>query len=143
MSPLPEWIEFFSLGHVSEVKVVLASALAAVALYQALLMAVGYGRLRLPFLKPAPAAGAHRALGDAIVVVALVVSFMCVGYFGFEAEEADAHVPIALTLLAVLALKITVVRWLSRFGRLLPILGVTVLVLFVATWASAALQYLV
>jgi hypothetical protein len=113
---LKSLIEALSLDHVSEVKVVLASALAAAAIYQALLMAVGYGKLRLAFLAPRPATQAHRALGDAIVVVALIVAAMCVGYFGFEAEEADAHVPIALALIAVLAFKIAVVRWWRGLG---------------------------
>ena len=120
---------------------VLASALAAAALYQASLMAVGYGVVKLPFLQPAPASKAHRAFGDAIVVVALVVAAMCVGYFGFEAEEAEAHVPTALALLGVLAFKIAVVRWIPSLSFLLPLLGVTVMGLFVATWATAAAQY--
>ena len=139
MQPL---IETLALGNVSEVKVVLASALAAAALYQASLMAVGYGVVRLPFLRPAPASKAHRALGDAIVVVTLVVAAMCIGFFGFEAERSDAHVPVALALIGVLAFKIAVVRWIRPLGFLLPLLGVTVMGLFVAAWATAAAQYL-
>ena len=139
MQPL---IETLALGHVSEVKLVLATALAAAALYQASLMAVGYGVVRLPFLRPAPASKTHRALGDAVVAVTLVVAAMCVGYFGFEAEESDAHVPVALALIGVLAFKIAVVRWIPRLGFLLPLLGVTVMGLFVATWATTATRYL-
>ena len=135
-------LDTLALGHVSEVKVVLASALAAAALYQAALMTVGWGVVKLPFLKARPAARAHRALGDAIVVVTLVVAALCVGYFGFEAERADAHVPVALALIGVLAFKIVVVRWIRRLSFLLPLLGVSVMGLFVATWATAAAQYL-
>ena len=138
---MQDLIERLALGNVSEVKLVLATALAAAALYQASLMAVGYGVVKLPFLAARPASKAHRAFGDAIVVVTLVVAAMCVGYFGFEAEEADAHVPVALALIGVLAFKIAVVRWIPRLGFLLPLLGVTVMGLFVATWATAAAQY--
>ncbi|HYF22208.1 MAG TPA: DUF6529 family protein [Caulobacteraceae bacterium] len=136
------FIEAVTLGHVSEVKVVLASALAAAAVWQAALMAVGWGAVRVPFLQVRPAAKAHRALGDAIVVVALVVSALCLGYFGVEAEESDAHAPVALALLGVLAVKIAVVRGPPRFGFLLPPLGVAALVLFIAAWATAAAPYL-
>lgn len=139
MQPL---IDALTLGHVSEVKVVLASALAAAALWQAGLMAVGWGVVRLPFLAQRPASKAHRALGDAIVVVTLVTAALCVGYFGFEAERFDAHVPVALALIAVLAFKVAVVRWWSRLSFLLPALGITVLLLFVAAWATAAAPYL-
>ena len=140
---LERLVEAMTLGNVSEVKVVLASALAAAAVYQASLMAVGYGKLRLPFLQPGPASRAHRAFGDAIVVVTLVVSVICLSVFGLEAEESDAHAPVALALLAVLAFKIAVVRWSPRLGFLLPALGVSVMLLFVATWVTVALQYLV
>ena len=136
-------VEAMTRGHVSEVKIVLASVLALLAVYQAGLMAVGYGKLRLPFLAPLPAARAHRALGDTIVGVTAVVSFFCIAYFGFEAEESDVHVPVALALLGVLALKVAVVRWVPRLGFLLPVLGITVMLLFWATWLTVAAQYLV
>jgi len=50
-----DFVEQLSRGNVEEVKVVLASVVAALAIYQVLLMAVGYGRLRLPFLASRPA----------------------------------------------------------------------------------------
>ncbi|HYG25635.1 MAG TPA: DUF6529 family protein [Caulobacteraceae bacterium] len=136
-------IEALSLGYVSEVKVVLASALAALALYQAALMAVGYGRVRLSFFSAASASRAHRALGDTVVFVAIFVSLLCIGYFGWEAEAADAHAPVAIALLLVLAAKIAIVRWLPRLSFLLPVLGLTLLALFLATWALVAAPYLV
>ena len=140
---MPGIVDALTLGNRSEVKVVLATALAAAALIQVALISVAYGRVRLGVLAAGPAAQAHRAIGDTIVTVTLIVSFFCVSYFGFEAEEADSHVPIALLLLGVLALKIAVVRWWRRLDPLLPLLGIAVLVLFVATWESAAAQYLV
>lgn len=134
-------VEGLTLGHVSEVKVVLASALAAAAVYQAALMAVGYGVVKPPFLQAGAASGAHRALGDTIVVVTLAVAALCVGVFGWEAERSDAHVPLALALIGVLGFKVAVVRWIPRLGFLLPVLGVTVMGLFVATWLSAAAEH--
>ena len=139
---MQDFVEALTLNRLSEVKVVLASVLALLAVYQATLMAVGYGKLRLPFLGPVGASRAHKALGDTIVGVTAVVSFFCIAYFGFEAEESDAHVPVALALLGVLAFKVAVVRWIPRLGFLLPALGVTVLALFWATWLSVAAQYL-
>ena len=47
---MEDFVEQSSRGNVEEVKVVLASVVAALAIYQVLLMAVGYGKLRLPFL---------------------------------------------------------------------------------------------
>lgn len=135
-------VQSLTLGHASEVKVVLASVVASLAVYQALLMVVGYGKLRVSFLRPAPASFSHRAIGDAVVVVTLVTTLLCIGYFGLEAEEHDSHPIVAALLLCVLAFKITVVRWFHSLGFLLPALGVTVLLLFIATWATVAAPYL-
>ena len=46
-------------GNVTEVKVVLASVVATLAVYQAVLMSIGYGKLRPPFLGSGPASSAH------------------------------------------------------------------------------------
>lgn len=135
-------VESLTLGHASEVKLVLASVVAALAVYQALLMAVGYGKLRVGILRPASASFSHRAIGDAVVVVTLITALLCIGYFGLEAEEHDSHPVIAALLLGVLAFKITVVRGLPRLRFLLPALGVAVVLLFVATWATVAAPYL-
>jgi hypothetical protein len=128
-------------GNAPEVKVVLASVVAILAVYQALLMAVGYGKLRLPFLKPVPAARAHRAIGDSILVVTLVVAFLCIAWFGFE-DDAALHIVLATALLSTLAFKVAVVRGVFRLGHLLPALGLSVLLLFWATWFSAAAGHL-
>ena len=47
-------IENLTGGHVTEVRIVLTSIVTALALYQVFLMAVGYGKLKLPFLAPRP-----------------------------------------------------------------------------------------
>jgi hypothetical protein len=74
--------------------------------------------------------------------VTVVVAVMCIGYFGFEDDKA-VHILLACALLAVLAFKIMVVRRLRRFDRLLPALGISVFLLFWATWLSAAAEYLI
>lgn len=71
---------------------------------------------------PRAASAAHRASGDAIVVVLVVIALMCVSYLGFE-DDATLHVVAGCALLAVLALKIVVVRWWTAAGRFLPLLG--------------------
>lgn len=129
-------------GNVTEVKVVLASIVTVLAAYQVTLMAVGYGKLRLPFLSSRPASVAHRTIGDAIVVMTVIVAIMCLSYFGFG-EDTSTHVVLAVSLLAVLALKIVVVRWWHGMSRLLPVLGSLLFGLFVATWLSAAAEYVV
>ena len=128
-------------GNVAEVKIVLATVVAALAVLQIALMAVGYGRLKLPFLAPRPAAKAHRAIGDTIVIVTLTIAFLCIAYFGFE-DDAALHILLALALLAILSFKIAVIRALPRLGHLLPGLGIAVFLLFWATWFSAAAGHL-
>ena len=128
-------------GNVTEVKVVLASVVMALACYQLILIAVGYGKVRLSFLGPRPAALAHRAVGDAIVVMVVVVALMCLSYFGFG-EDTTLHVLAATALLVVLALKIAVVRWWHGLGRLLPLLGVSVFGLLAVTWLTSAGDFL-
>ena len=140
MAPVEDLIAELTRGNVAEVKIVLASIVATLALYQVTLMAVGYGKLRVSFLAPAPASVAHRAIGHVIAALAVVVAVVCIAYFGFE-DDATAHVVVACTLLAVLAFKIVVVRWWHSLGGLLPYLGVSVLALFWATWATAAAEY--
>jgi hypothetical protein len=138
---MEDFVSSLTRGNPSEVKIVLATVVALLAAYQVALMAVGYGKVRLPFLKPAPASKAHRAIGDSIVAVTIVVAILCIGYFGFE-DDAAVHIAFACALLAVLGFKILVVRRLHRLGHLLPALGLTVFALFWATWLSAAAEHL-
>jgi hypothetical protein len=138
---LEELLISLTRGNVSEVKIVLATALALLAVYQVGLMAVGYGKLRLPFLGPVSASRAHRAIGDSIVAVTLTVALMCIVYFGFD-DDGAVHIVLALALLAVLGFKILVIRRLRQFDRWLPALGISVLLLFWATWFSAAAGHL-
>ena len=149
---MEDLIEEVTRGNVTEVKVVLASILAALAVYQVFLMAIGYRKVRLSALKPKAASFTHRAVGDSILVLTLVVTWMCVGYFGIsdgiehalpgEELRAAIHVVSALALLAVLTLKVIVVRWWHSLGRFLPHFGLTVFALFVIVWVSSAGDYL-
>jgi hypothetical protein len=135
--------EELTRGNVAEVKVVLASIVAALAVYQVVLMAVGYGKLRPPFLSARPASSAHRAIGDAIVLVTVLVALMCLSYFGLMEDDSVLHAVSGALLLVVIAFKIAVIRWWHGLGRYLPVLGLTVLVLFAFTWATSAGDFLV
>jgi hypothetical protein len=134
-------VESLTRGNPTEVKVVLASVAFALAAYQLVLIAVGYGKLRPSFLAPRPASAAHRASGDAIVVILVVVAVMCVSVFGFE-DDAVLHITAGSALLAVLALKIAVLRRWHAAGRFLPLLGTSVFILLALTWLSSAGSFL-
>jgi Family of unknown function (DUF6529) len=145
-------IENLTNGHVTEVKIVLTSVVTALALYQAILMTVGYRKLRLPFLRPKVASRAHRTIGDVIAPITALVGLMCLGYFGIsegidharDGQEGVValHVVTGFALAAVLTLKIVVVRWWHSLGRFLPYFGISVLTLFVVTWITSAGMYL-
>ena len=149
---MDDWVESITGGHVTEVKIVLTTIVAALAFYQVFLMAVGYGKVKLPFLQPRPASRAHRAIGDTVVSITLLIGLMCLAYFGIEdgvehAYPADQgrvvwHLIVSFALFAVLALKIVVLRWWQSMGKYLPLLGISVLVLFVASWATSSGAYL-
>jgi hypothetical protein len=123
--------------HATEVKVVLASVATALAVYQLVLAAIGYRKLRI--IDAAPAFMAHRASGDTIAALLLVVAVLCLSYF--ELEDGAFHAVTGFLLLAVLAVKVVVIRWWHAAGRFLPALGITVFLLLVATWASTAGAY--
>jgi Family of unknown function (DUF6529) len=133
-------IEELTRGNVTEVKVVLASVVLGLAVYQVLLAAVAYGWLRLPFLQQGSASWTHRASGDTILVLTVVIAIMCIGYSGFE--DGGAHSIVTTILLGMFATKVLVVRFGGRLGRLLPLLGVSVLILFGITWLTSAGDFL-
>jgi len=149
---MEDFVDGLTRGNVAQVKTVLASVVLVLALYQVGLMAIGYGTVRVPFLKPKAASFTHRAVGDTIVAITLLVAFMCITYFevedGIEHAADDEHVRAAVhvvagsLLLAVVALKVVVIRWWHRLERFLPPLGLTVLALFAITWVTSAGDYL-
>lgn len=121
--------------RVPEVKVVLTVVVLVLAAYQVVMMAVGYGKLKLPFLSPGAASFSHRSVGDAIVPVTLFVAIACLSYFGVANwfDEAFLHGVLGLLLALILGFKIAVVRRLHSLSRFLPVLGITVFTLFALT----------
>lgn len=121
--------------RVPEVKVVLTVVVLVLAAYQVVMMAVGYGKLKLPFLSPGAASFSHRSVGDAIVPVTLFVAIACLSYFGVANwfDEAFLHGVLGLLLALILGFKIAVVRRLHSLSRFLPVLGITVFILFALT----------
>jgi Family of unknown function (DUF6529) len=147
-----DFVDTITRGNVDQVKTVLASIVFGLAAYQVALMAVGYGKVTVPFLKPKAASFTHRAVGDAAVAITVMVAFMCLTYFGVgdgiehargeESARAALHVWAGSLLLASIALKIIIVRWWHGLERYLPALGITVFTLFGLTWLTSAGDYL-
>ena len=88
---MEDLIENVARGNVTEVKVVLATVIVALALYQLLLAAVAYGWVRLPFLESATASWTHRASGDAILILTVLVATACIAYYGFDEGGASSR----------------------------------------------------
>ena len=136
----------------TEVKIVLTTIVTALAFYQVFLMAVGYGKVKLPFLNARPASKAHRAIGDSVVTITLLIGLMCLAYFGVEDGVEDAypsnagrvvwHLVVSFALFGVIALKIIVLRWWHSMGKYLPLLGLSVFALFIASWVTSSAAYL-
>jgi hypothetical protein len=138
-----QFVEDLTNGNVTEVKVLLATIIAALAVYQLVLAATGYGRIRLPFLANPAALRAHRAIGDTILVLAFITAGMCLSVYGFE-DDGGAHAVAGAVVLGVLVVKTCIVRSDSlKIGRLLPPLGIAVFVLFMITWATSAGDFLI
>jgi hypothetical protein len=129
-------------------KVLVSTVVVSLAVYQTLLMAVVYGRLPVPFLARRVATRTHRLVGDVAALLALLVAAVCVtGYEAADALEEGGrpalHVVAGSAVLVVLAVKVVVVRRSRRAGRFLPLLGLSVLGLFLLTWVTSALPVLV
>lgn len=138
---MEDLVETITRGNATEVKVVLTTVIAALAIYQAFLIATGYQKVRLPFLAPGPATWTHRAVGHTLVVIAVIVAVFCLGAYGFD--EGGVHAVAGLAVFAILALKIGVVRRWRGLDPWLPALGISVLVLFGLIWATSAGEFLV
>ncbi len=131
---MEDLVESLTRGNPTEVKVLLASVALAVGVYQLVLISVGYGKVRPRFLEARVASRAHRAVGDTILVVLVVVGIMCVAAYGWE----DSHGIAGVALFAVLGAKVAVVRFGLGLGRFLPVFGLSVFVLLATTWAMSA-----
>jgi hypothetical protein len=120
--------------------VVLASVIVALAVYQLVLAAVSYGKVRPRFLEAGPATWAHRALGDVVLVLAVLVALACIAFYGFE--EGGAHAVFGCLVLGALAAKVLAVRIGGSSSPLLPWIGVALFGLFIATWWTSAGDFL-
>ncbi len=70
----------------------------------------------------------------------VVVALMCLAVFGFEDDYAP-HIAAAIGALAVLAIKITVLRT-GRGGQVLPYLGSLLFLLLAVTWFTVVPDFL-
>jgi Family of unknown function (DUF6529) len=134
-------VETLTRGNVAEVKVVLATVALALGFYQLAVIAVGYGKVSVPFLAAPPAFKAHRAVGDTIALLLLCTGVMCLSVYGLEGDKA-VHATAGSALLTVLAIKVSVVRRDFGLGRFLPVLGITVFLTLCLTWATSAGAFL-
>jgi Family of unknown function (DUF6529) len=132
------FVEDITRGNPGSVKAVLASVVLALASYQLILAAIGYRKL--PVIAARPAFFTHRASGDAIATLFIIVALMCVGAFGFEDDYA-LHGVAGLLAVAVLTMKVTVLRT-GRGGRYLPVLGTTLFLLIAVTWFTVTPEFL-
>jgi hypothetical protein len=132
------FVEELTRGNPGSVKTVLASVVLALATYQLILAAIGYRKL--PLIDAAPAFLTHRASGDAIVVLFVLVALACVAAFGFEDDYA-LHGWAGIAAALVVAVKVFVVRT-GTGSRALPYLGVTLFVLLAVTWLTVTPDFL-
>ena len=100
-------VESITRGNPGSVKAVLASVVLALASYQLILAAIGYRKL--PVIEAEPAFSTHRASGDVIAILLVLVALACLGAYGFE-DDYVLHAAAGAGAVAVLALKVTVVR---------------------------------
>lgn len=133
-------IDDLTRGNVTEVKVVLATVVAALAVYQLVLAAVSYGKVRPRVLESGPATWAHRAVGDTLLVLAVLVAVACIAYYGWE--EGGAHAVFGCLVLGALAAKVLAVRIGGSSSPLLPWIGIALFGLLIATWWTSAGDFL-
>jgi hypothetical protein len=131
-------VENITRGNPGSVKAVLASVVLALASYQLILAAIGYRKL--PVIDAAPAFLTHRASGDAIVVLFVMIALACVAVFGFEDDYA-LHGWAGIAAAAVVAVKVAVVRT-GKGSPALPYLGVTLFALLALTWGTVTPDFL-
>ena len=112
----------------------------ALAAYQLILAAIGYRKL--PVIDAKPAFFTHRASGDVIAVLVVLVALMCLGGLRLRGRLRAAHRGRASARVVVLAIKVA--RRALRRGRraFLPYLGVTLFALLAVTWFTVAPDFL-
>ena len=135
---MEDFVENITRGNPASVKSVLASVVLALAAYQLILAAIGYRKL--PVIDAAPAFLTHRASGDMIVVLFVLVAVACLAAFGFEDDYA-LHGWAGAAAALVIAVKVLVVRT-GTGSRALPSLGVTLFALLAVTWLTVTPDFL-
>src|SRR3954451_3473925 len=100
-SRVEDFVENITRGNPGSVKTVLASVVLALASYQLILAAIGYRKL--PVIDAKPAFFTHRASGDMIAVLVVIVALMCLGAFGLDGEYAF-HAVAGFATVTVLAI---------------------------------------
>jgi mono/diheme cytochrome c family protein len=84
----------------------------------------------------------HKSAGFAFGLLLLVLSIICIIYLGKAGDQislrAVLHTYLALFLLVIFFLKVIIVRFFRQFLRVIPTLGMTVLVLAVVIFLSSA-----
>jgi ABC-type uncharacterized transport system permease subunit len=135
---MEDFVESITRGNPGSVKSVLASIIVALAAYQLILAAIGYRKL--PLIDAKPAFFTHRASGDAIAVLLVLVALACLAAFGLE-DDYLLHGAAGIAAVAVLAIKVCVVRT-GIGGRYLPYLGITLFALLALTWFTVTPDFL-
>jgi hypothetical protein len=133
-----DFVENITRGNPGSVKSVLASVVLALAAYQLILAAIGYRKL--PIIDARPAFFTHRASGDVIAILLVLVALACLGAFGLE-DDYVLHAAAGIGAVAVLFIKVCVVRT-GVGSRLLPYLGVTLFLLLAVTWLTVTPDFL-
>ena len=105
---MEDFVEDITRGNPGSVKTVLASVVLALAAYQLILAAIGYRKL--PIIEAKPAFFTHRASGDVIAVLLVLVALMCLGVYGIEDDYVAARASAGAAAVVVLAIKVAVVR---------------------------------
>jgi hypothetical protein len=127
-------VEQLTRDNPAEVKAVLASVALVLGVYQLVLIALAYRGNRATGL-------AHRASGDTIATLLLLLGIACMSVYGFE-DDYVVHGALGAALVGVLVFKVAVVRRGLGLGRALPLFGGGVFVLLGATWATSAPEVL-
>ena len=135
---MEDFVENITRGNPGSVKAVLASVVLALGVYQLILAAIGYRKL--PIIEAKPAFFTHRASGDVIAVLLVLVALMRLGVYGIE-DDYVLHVVSGAAAVFVLAIKVVVVRS-GVGGRFLPVLGITLFTLLAISWFTVTPDFL-
>ena len=141
-----ESLSLYVWDHLGLFKSVLATVAIALALTAGLTMRFAVlDRRSLPARVYRGLRQNHRFVGYTATVIAYAIGFLtCLGIYGFDTStvRATAHSFLGSALLAVLAYKIAVVRWLPGQRRYLAVIGGVALALFLLVFSTSALPHL-